>query len=158
ARLLRPGGVPAEAIDAILGVRLLVGPAPGQAGDGLPAPGMLPVHYAPRTPLVLVAGPAEAARQRLRGEVEQATKNGERVGLLLLEGVGALEAVAVEVVGPWDDRSRSAARLFDALRALDGAGLDVIFARELADPETGLGRALADRLRRAARRVVDSRA
>jgi threonylcarbamoyl-AMP synthase-like protein len=60
-------------------------------------------------------------------------------------------------VGTWTDPACSAARLFDALRALDRSGLDALFARDLADPEAGLGRALADRLRRAARRVLDSR-
>jgi hypothetical protein len=46
--------------------------------------------------------------------------------------------------------------LFEALRSLDRSGLDVLFARELADPSLGLGRALADRLRRAAHRILDS--
>jgi hypothetical protein len=41
------------------------------------------------------------------------------------------------------------------MRALDNAGLDILFARELANPDEGLGRALADRLRRASRRVLD---
>jgi hypothetical protein len=64
--------------------------------------------------------------------------------------------VHIEEVGAWANPSLSAARLFDALRALDGAGLEVLFARELADASIGLGRALADRLRRAAVRVIES--
>ena len=44
------------------------------------------------------------------------------------------------------------------MRALDAASLDIIYVRDLADPTLGLGRALADRLRRASRRIIDSRA
>jgi hypothetical protein len=65
--------------------------------------------------------------------------------------------VRVEAVGSWSDPATSARHLFDAIRALDSADLDVLLARELADPSVGLGRALADRLRRAARRVIDIR-
>jgi hypothetical protein len=64
--------------------------------------------------------------------------------------------VRIEEVGAWSTPAMSAARLFDGLRALDAARLDVLFARELADASKGLGRALADRLRRAAVRVVES--
>jgi hypothetical protein len=47
--------------------------------------------------------------------------------------------------------------LFEAIRALDAERLDALYVRELADPTTGLGRALADRLRRASQRVIDIR-
>jgi hypothetical protein len=64
--------------------------------------------------------------------------------------------VVAEPVGAWSEPVASATRLFDALRRLDRRELDVLFARELADPATGLGRALADRLRRASQRVIES--
>ena len=67
------------------------------------------------------------------------------------------EGVEMEMVGAWSDPTTSAARLYEAIRALDAANLDVLFARDLADVSIGLGRALADRLRRAARRLVDTR-
>jgi hypothetical protein len=59
-------------------------------------------------------------------------------------------------VGGWGQAEIIAARLFDALRRLDALGPDVLFARDLADPDAGLGRALADRLRRAARHVIET--
>ncbi|MBV8716613.1 MAG: threonylcarbamoyl-AMP synthase [Chloroflexi bacterium] len=154
ARLLRPGGVAAEAIEAVLGERLAL---PEKRTGAQLAPGMLPVHYAPRTPLSLVVG--SHARDRLRLEVASALDRGERVGVLALsDDLTYLPGgVRVEVVGGWSEPRVSAARLFDALRALDAAGLDVLFARDLADPELGLGRALADRLRRASRQVLDTR-
>jgi hypothetical protein len=107
----------------------------------------------------LIVGEPAAARSRLRNEVAVALAAGQQVGVLLLDDdvdSMPLEAV-VEIVGGWSDPSASAARLFEAIRSLDAANLDVLFARDLADVSIGLGRALADRLRRAARRVVDSR-
>jgi L-threonylcarbamoyladenylate synthase len=145
-----------EAIEQVLGVRLL--PPPAAAHGSQLAPGLLPTHYAPHTGLTLVIGPPMRARPRLLSEIATALASGAHVGVLGVEEdlhVIPLEA-RVEIVGTWSDPSTTAARLFDAIRVLDAAGLDVIFARELADPSIGLGQALADRLRRAARRVVDS--
>ena len=158
-RLLRPGALAAEAIEAALGLALEMTVRPVDGPQ--PAPGMLSAHYAPRTPLTLVVGPPDAARARLAAEVAAAVGRGERVGVLAVEGDRDAVAeqsprVNVETVGAWDNPERSAQRLFDALRALDAMALDAIYARQLADPSVGLGRALADRLRRAARRVIDS--
>jgi L-threonylcarbamoyladenylate synthase len=154
-RLLRPGGLAAEAIEAVLGVSLAAS-GPIHAGPQA-APGMLAVHYAPRTPLTLITG--TCARERLVHAVSTALAQGQRVGVLTLEeDASALpEDVRVELVGTWATPERSAARLYEALRSLDRSGMDVLFARDLADPDVGLGRALADRLRRAAHRVLDSR-
>jgi L-threonylcarbamoyladenylate synthase len=118
---------------------------------------MLDVHYAPRTPLTLISG--RAARERLAQAVAAALAQGQRVGVLALEeDTPSLPAeVRAEIVGTWAMPERSAARLYQALRALDRAGLEVLFVRDLADPNSGLGRALADRLRRASHRVLDSR-
>ncbi len=150
-RLLRAGGVPLEAIEAALGTSLEV---VSRSVDGAQlAPGMLATHYAPRTPLVLVLG--QAARDRLIAEVGSAHA---RVGVLALEEDRAelANAAHIEVVGTWTKPDVSAKRLFDALRNLDAARLDVIYARLLADPSKGLGRALADRLRRASQQVIDT--
>jgi L-threonylcarbamoyladenylate synthase len=151
-RLLRPGGLAVEDIEAVLGMRLEPPPAAGAPR----APGMIATHYAPRTPLVLLTGPPAQARERLRTEVRAACGRGQRVGVLLLDEDRVLvpAGVSIESVGAWAAPAATAARLFDALRALDRLGLDVLFARDLADPTSGIGRALADRLRRAAQRVV----
>ncbi|RBI96255.1 L-threonylcarbamoyladenylate synthase type 1 TsaC, partial [Micromonospora provocatoris] len=55
---------------------------------------------------------------------------------------------AVEVLSPDGDVTAAAARLFDALHRLDAAGVSEIVAEPV--PETGVGRAINDRLRRAA--------
>src|SRR5260221_7854552 len=74
-RLLRPGGVPLEDIEAVLGLRLLPPPRP-QEGSQV-SPGLMSVHYAPRTPLVLIVGEPMAAQQRLQSEVEAALAAGQ---------------------------------------------------------------------------------
>jgi L-threonylcarbamoyladenylate synthase len=155
-RLLRPGGLAAEEIEAVLGRQLL--PPPAATPGAQVAPGLLAAHYSPRTPLVLILGSPAAAQPGLLDEVRKALAEAKRVGVLCLEDDRAMlpEAACVEVVGAWSTPGESAARLFDALRTLDSGGFDVLFARELADASHGLGRALADRLRRAAGRVVDT--
>lgn len=89
-------------------------------GDHPVAPGQLPTHYAPRTPLVLTKN------------LETFQADGKRIGRLKLNP---------------DDLHETAANLFRQMRELDQAGFDLIVAEEI--PEVGLGRAIMDRLRRA---------
>lgn len=119
ARLLRPGGLPAEAIEACLGAPLL------PPGDAIAAPGMLASHYAPEAALRLGA---------------TATRPGER-----LLGFGTVPGDMN--LSPAGDLTEAAANLFHHLRALDRAGGRIAVA---PIPEQGLGRAINDRLRRAA--------
>jgi L-threonylcarbamoyladenylate synthase len=129
-RLLRPGGVPREAIEAALGEKL-------EAGDetAMPvAPGMLASHYAPRARVRLGADrvlPGEAA---------------------LLFGAGGPEASGatgpVFNLSPAGDLVEAAANLFTALRILDASGAGTIAVVPI--PGTGLGEAINDRLGRAA--------
>ena len=133
--ILRPGGLPKEALEEALGMAL---PVAGSSERPL-APGQLERHYATRTPLVVLPARAQAAP----------TGQG-RVGLLAQRPTHAPGFAAVEVLAPDGAIETAAARLFAALRRLDGLGLDSI----LAEPceETGLGYAIMDRLRRAAAR------
>jgi len=135
--LLRPGGIPLEAIAEATGVLATRYPLP--ATPSIPAPGMLRQHYAPRVPVRCVAA--------WDGVLPEAWR-GKRIGWIglrrpLQEGVFALE----ECLSETGDLRVAASRLFAAMRCLDGADLDGIVA-ELV-PETGLGLAINDRLRRA---------
>lgn len=129
-RLLRPGGVPREAIEALLG-RTMVGAPHGTA---LLAPGMLASHYAPEA--------------RVRLDVAD-LRPGEA---LLAFGPdlppGAEGAVAVRNLSPTGDLVEAAAGLFRALRDLDAVGPSAIAVAPM--PATGLGEAIRDRLVRAA--------
>lgn len=120
--LLRPGGLPAEALMAALGRPL----APHQAGDPLSAPGQMQSHYAP------------GARVRLNATDRQA-------GEVLL-GFGPVDTdLNLSRSG---DLVEAAANLFGHLHALDALGATGIAVSPI--PEVGLGRAINDRLRRAA--------
>jgi L-threonylcarbamoyladenylate synthase len=146
--ILRPGGLPREALEAVLGPvavfdRAVAGPAP--------SPGMLPKHYAPRTELVVLLGPKERLRPHLREIARHYVQQGHRVGLLIAEEDRAAVAdlpVEVAILGSEADLASIARRLYPALRELDQRGLDLILAREFG--AEGLGLAIRDRLIRAA--------
>jgi L-threonylcarbamoyladenylate synthase len=133
--LLRPGGVPSEAIERTLG-RLLARPAvaAASADDAPLAPGMLSSHYAPRTPLRLDAASVETGEALLAFGPKPVP--------------GAERAALVLNLSPRGDLIEAAANLFAHLRALDAAGAPGIAA--MAVPRTGLGEAINDRLARAA--------
>ncbi len=114
--LLRPGGVPLEALEAEIGTIA--------EGGSTPAPGNLPAHYAPRTSLA-IADDAVAAAAALR-------RQGRRVATLYAS-----------------DPQDYARRLYAELRRLDELGVDILVAERVSD--AGLGRAINDRLARAAR-------
>jgi L-threonylcarbamoyladenylate synthase len=141
-RLLRPGGVPLEEIESVIGkveispVEKQILSAPGPWAPGPHAPGMLPRHYAPRTPIVL------AAKEEIN------SYRSRKAGLLAFREPAKRPAFAhTEVLSRKGDFREAAANLFAAIRRLDALGLEVIVAE--AVPETGLGRAIMDRLRRA---------
>ena len=133
--LLRPGGLPVEAIEARIGpVQRGIPIEAVEAARILRSPGLLVSHYAPSLPVRLGAtdvGPDEA--------------------LLAfgppLQGAGALYQLSAR-----SDPSEAAARLFAGLRQLDAEGLAHGLRRiaAMAIPDAGLGLAINDRLRRAA--------
>ena len=125
--LLRPGGIGEERIAALVGP--LSTPAPSDLR--LKSPGMLASHYAPELPLRLGA---------------RAARPGEA---LLAFGPSVPTGAAVcENLSPRGDVIEAAANLFAMLRSLDRPGLAGIAVMPI--PEAGLGRAINDRLRRAA--------
>ncbi len=133
--LLRPGGIPAEAIEALIGpIGRGVTPGQAEAPRTLRSPGLLVSHYAPSLPLRL-----------------DATRVGVSEALLAfgpqLHGAGATYQLSET-----STLTEAAARLFDGLRVLDQLGqergLSCIAA--MAVPDTGLGTAINDRLARAA--------
>jgi L-threonylcarbamoyladenylate synthase len=133
--LLRPGGVPAEAIEALCGgIGRGITPSQAEASRGLRSPGLLVSHYAPILPLRLnatVAGAGEA----------------------LLAFGGTLPGAGLAWQLSQDgDVTEAASRLFSGLRWLDehgaAAGLRGIAAMPV--PRAGLGEAINDRLQRAA--------
>ena len=112
---------------------------PAQATNRPEAPGQLRSHYAPRTRLILTPSPGSFK-----------PPSGKRVGALVLQEVDNELFDEFRILSASGDLREAAANLFRCLRELDQAGLDLIVAEEL--PETGLGTAIMERLRRAAAR------
>jgi L-threonylcarbamoyladenylate synthase len=123
--------------------------------QGISAPGQLPSHYTPTTPLRLID----------KAEVFPPQK-GQRVGLLAWHAIprkGDLQIAqrrtgdsrswqfaAVRSLSERQDLREAAANLFRYLRELDALGLDLIVAERV--PTRGIGAAIMDRLERASHR------
>ncbi len=118
--LLRAGGLPIEAIEAALGGVLAIADS-----AEIIAPGQMMSHYAPKAQVRLNAKDARA------GEV--------------FLGFGQIDGDLN--LSPSGDLTEAAAALFDHLHALDAMGKPIAVA---SVPDHGLGRAINDRLRRAA--------
>jgi len=125
--VLRPGGVALEDLQAVLGnVDVLKGD-----GENVTAPGQLKSHYAPSIPLRINVNPED----REKGES------------LITFGPNMPRRAALSLSKTGDLRE-AAANLFTMLRALDMPGIRGICVVPI--PNEGLGRAINDRLERAA--------
>jgi L-threonylcarbamoyladenylate synthase len=122
--LLRPGGLPAEAVEACLGTALAG--VTGTTETTPSAPGQLTSHYAPNAPVRLNVTTPDADETLL--------------------GFGPVEAALN--LSASGDLVEAAANLFHALRQLDASGVGKIAVSPV--PDHGLGAAINDRLRRAA--------
>lgn len=125
--LLRPGGVTQEDIEAVIGPVHVA--TDGEDADAPRSPGRLKRHYAPSIPVRLNADAPEM------GEA------------FLTFGPNARKKAALNLSRKGDLRE-AAANLFVMLRALDQPGIRGIAVMPI--PDEGLGRAINDRLRRAA--------
>ncbi len=148
--LLRPGAVSTEAIEASCrcAVRL------PQAGGTVRSPGMKYRHYSPRAQLRLyppLAGDARAARQ-LASDARELRAQGRRVAAIVREPVAGVERL---ILLPSEPR-QVARQLFHWLRELDDQGMDCVLVEGV--PAQGVGRAIMDRLQRAASHVQSAEA
>ncbi|MEZ5814204.1 MAG: L-threonylcarbamoyladenylate synthase [Alphaproteobacteria bacterium] len=131
--ILRPGAVTAEQICEVLGFDI----AYEQAETGVPkSPGMLLKHYAPETPVRLNAIDVKEGEALLvfgsdKFMVARDFPEGRKRNL-----------------SETQDLYEAAANLFAMLKELDGCGAKAIAV--MAIPESGIGVAINDRLRRAA--------
>ena len=128
--ILRLGGISMEEIEEVLG-KVLV-----STGDSSQptAPGMLSSHYATRKKLLF---------GQLDDRITQYA--GLNVGVLALSDLRGQNGI---ILSKKRDLNEAAQNLFASMRMMDNADYDLILAEEM--PESGLGRAINDRLRRAA--------
>lgn len=128
--ILRSGPVMREALAEFAPIAESAAPAMPEV------PGQLQSHYAPRTAMQLLSATSPAP---LSPEM--------RIGILAWQALPAGDFAAHEVLSAKGDLREAAATLFAKMRRLDEAGLDLILAHPV--PETGLGVAIMDRLRKA---------
>ncbi|RUU51077.1 threonylcarbamoyl-AMP synthase [Mesorhizobium sp. M2C.T.Ca.TU.002.02.1.1] len=127
-RLLRPGGIGAEEIEAVAGAKL------SRGASGIEAPGMLASHYAPGAAMRLNVGDV-AEGEALLAFGRNRAEGWER-------------AVALRNLSETGDLREAASNLFAAMQALDRVGASTIAVEPI--PFEGLGEAINDRLARAA--------
>jgi L-threonylcarbamoyladenylate synthase len=138
-RLLRPGGVPAAAVEELLGEPLAA------ADEGAPrASGTLPSHYAPKAHVKLV--------KRVEMLEMLSSHKGRRLGVLALEvKVPRLNPVLQRVVPAI--AAQYAHDLYATMRALDAQNVDLILVE--TPPASPAWAAIHDRLARAARGATE---
>jgi L-threonylcarbamoyladenylate synthase len=128
----RLGGISAEQISATTGMEVKT----SLSHASPTAPGQLKSHYATSKPLLI-------------GDVEQLINafKGKKIGLLMFQQSAGFAVEKEILLSPSGSLEEAAAGLFRAMRLLDQSDLDVIIAERF--PNTGIGRAINDRLERA---------
>lgn len=154
--IYRPGAITAEQIRSIAGPAEIFQPAtpePSAPQEALPSPGVGIRHYAPRAQLIVIDAPLADLSMRFAQELQKHA--GQTTGLMLpteLSGVQALRNLPETIFfdwGHWNAPQELARNLYAGLRTLDAQGCAVILCP--LPPSDGLGAALSDRLKKAAR-------
>ncbi|MGB5507867.1 MAG: L-threonylcarbamoyladenylate synthase [Robiginitalea sp.] len=129
--ILRPGGITREDLVAVL-------PESAKTVEaGSPeAPGMLDSHYSPSKPFYLY-------RPEILGRIEPS-----KAGFISFQGEKPATFLQMRILSPKGDLKEYATKIFSALHELQESEVDVILAEPI--PETGIGIAIMDRLRKAA--------
>lgn len=144
-RLLRPGGLPVEALEQIIGP-IAVDKAvtsPMREGEQPKAPGMKYRHYAPKAPVTVVTGAPEASAREIAQRV------GPDSGVICFDEFAHLfSQQEVHTLGASGDKLAQAQRVFDALRTFDSSDVTEIYAQ--CPDSRGLGLAVGNRLKKAA--------
>ena len=145
ARLLRPGGLPLEALEDVLGevavdkavVSLL------KDGEKPKAPGMKYRHYAPKAPVTVFTGDPEKSARYIEAHLPASA------GVICFsEFTGRYPGHIVHDLGSFTDKAEQARRVFDALREFDHEAVTEIYAQ--CPDASGLGLAIGNRLKKAA--------
>ncbi len=143
-RLLRPGHITRQEIEAVLQLELLMpstpaAPAP-EISEQIRAPGMMTVHYAPTTPAI------RCSAEQLPDKIRQLIGDGKRIGLLSYQ-LEIMEINQIRVLRLPEQAGNYAQSLYAALRELDSLQLDLILVEQ--PPQTEPWQAINDRLSKA---------
>jgi L-threonylcarbamoyladenylate synthase len=148
-RLLRPGAVTKEMIEAALGITM----EDGTGGDGQAplSPGMKYRHYAPAAPMTLVCGEPKKVAEYILGSMKQ-----KRTGILATTETENLykgdmpdkdSEILLVTMGSRVSPETIAHNLYDCLRRFDALSAEEIFAEGIE--EQGIGQAIMNRLKKA---------
>ena len=145
ARLLRPGGITLEQLEAVLG-EVAVDPAVTRlmgAGEKPKAPGMKYRHYAPKAPVTVVTGDPKKSAEYIAAHAAPGD------GIICFDEFAPLfPSHYVEQLGPAGDKGEQARHIFDALRFFDHTPVKTIWAQ--CPDASGIGLAISNRLNKAA--------
>ncbi|QDU35355.1 Threonylcarbamoyl-AMP synthase [Poriferisphaera corsica] len=152
--VLRLGGTSLESLQSILGkngvqlVHTKDAMIKENAKKGIASPGMLERHYAPSTSLLLVDNLSTTEQYtQIFTNRNPGMQPPKSFGLMTLQAKQAKGFQSHEILSESGDLNEAAANLFGAMRRLDAQKLDAIIAVRV--PDSGLGRAINDRLHRA---------
>ena len=141
-KLLRPGHITRDQIEAVLQTQLLLTPQVAQADAmQIRAPGMMAIHYAPITPALLCSATSLAAI------IADLIKQGKKIGLLTCHTDLSNDSHLGAVIRMPAQADAYARVLYSSLRELDSLHLDLILVEQ--PPQTELWRAINDRLAKA---------
>ena len=144
-RLLRPGGLPLEDLEELIGHVDVDKAVTSQLKEGEKprAPGMKYRHYAPKAPVLAVTGDPYRSAAVIRQKVQPGD------GVICYDEFAAQFAEQiVQTLGPMENRLAHSQRVFDALRAFDTSPVTQIYAQ--CPDSVGLDRAVANRIKKAA--------
>lgn len=137
--LLRPGGLPVEEIETLVGKKLNKKIPINERPN---SPGQLPFHYSPKIPL------------KILGRFDESLLEGKKVGALFFKSQNYnFNFSDVRFLSKQGSITEAAANLFAYLHDMEKTDLDLIVAEPFE--ETGLGRAIMDRLNKAAKRFEE---
>ena len=131
--IYRLGGISLEQIEAVIGKVIVQSHSTSQPQ----APGQLTSHYSPQKKFVL-------------GNINELIKqySQSKIGVLSFKGITIEQTVQQQILSTSGNLEEATRNLFSMLRKFDTMDVDVVVSEEV--PDEGLGRAINDRLRRAA--------
>ncbi len=152
--ILRPGYITPEMLEQVLSQHVDIDRSSTEKmkeGERPKAPGMKYRHYAPKAELVIIRGPKQAVVREIKRRAEEAESKGKRVGVIATdETQDSYQGSGREVmsIGSRAQIESVAHNLYAILREFDTKNIDLILSESF--DESGLGRAVMNRLRKAA--------
>ena len=150
-RLLRPGGLPLEALEEVVGPVAVDKAVTERLKDGEQpkAPGMKYRHYAPKADMTLVEGDMDKVVAYINEQIKKAEAEGKKVGIICTEeSQDMYQGGNLEVIGSREHEETVAHNLFAVLRDFDARKVDCIFSESFSKDQ--LGQAIMNRLCKAA--------